>query len=112
MERLLALGASPFARSKYGNTPFWWAAQKGSVEVMRALLVVGVDINAAAEGGETPLISLAMFNEPGATERLALLLEQPGLDLAATHEDLTAEQWARKHGHIHLADMIRERAAY
>jgi uncharacterized protein len=83
IERLLATGADPNARTREypherrfilvvvgsvswvdlaGQTPFLRAAASGDVEVMRLLLMHGADPNIATEAGTTPLMVAAGVN--------------------------------------------------
>ena len=56
VERCLAAGADPNARTEFGTTPLHWAAAfNESPAVIAALLDAGADLKARTERGRTPL---------------------------------------------------------
>ena len=52
---LLKAGASPFARSESGSTPFYRAARGGSIPTLTLLLEAGSEVNAETWNGWTPI---------------------------------------------------------
>ena len=80
----LQRGADPNARDRWGRTPLWIAAVTGSLDMMRALVAAGADVNAADRGsGFPPLLALCEGRlwSPGRHERLQILLGHPAVDL-------------------------------
>lgn len=55
VERLLARGADPDARDRFGCTPLHLAAELGREETVRVLLDAGADVHARSRNGKTAL---------------------------------------------------------
>jgi ankyrin repeat protein len=53
---LLAAGANPNTRNKYGWTPLMWAAGQGYSEIVRSLIASGARLNAQDQNGWTALM--------------------------------------------------------
>ena len=87
-----------------------WAACRGSVDILRALIAAGGDVNEGDyEGMYVPLISVARgLAQDTAVERARLLLAEPTLNPLAVREGRTAEQWARERSMPEVADVIAE----
>ena len=105
----LAHGASPTHREPHmGSTPMLWAACRGNVDILRALIDAGGDVNQGDfHGMYTPLIAVARGKVlTGAVDRAWVLLAEPGLDPLATRGGKTAEEWARERGMDDVADAI------
>jgi ankyrin repeat protein len=105
----LAHGASPTHREPHmGSTPMLWAACRGNVDILRALIDAGGDVNQGDfHGMYTPLIAVARGKVlTGAVDRARVLLAEPGLDPLATRGGKTAEEWARERGMDDVADAI------
>lgn len=88
----LQRGADPNARDRWGRTPLWIAAVTGSLDMMRALVAAGADVNAADRGrlsdfkfgpGFPPLRALCEGRlwSSGRHERFQILLGHPAVDL-------------------------------
>lgn len=74
VNRLLDSGAKVDARDPDEDlTPLGWAAALGDVEVAKALIARGADVNAASRSGFTPLHNAAYFHRK---EMVALLLSR------------------------------------
>lgn len=107
----LAHGANPTLHECHmGSTPMLWAACRGSVDILRALILAGGDVNEGDyEGMYVPLISVARgLAQDTAVDRARLLLAEPGLNPLAVREGRTAEQWARERSMPEVADVIAE----
>lgn len=105
----LSHGASPTHREPHmGSTPMLWAACRGNVDLLRALIDAGGDVNQGDfHGMYTPLIAVARGKVlTGAVDRARVLLAEPGLDPLATRGGKTAEEWARERGMDDVADAI------
>lgn len=82
VQRALAAGASPDARSAEGEPALLAAASSKNPETVQALIKAGADVNAASrENGWTPLMAAAFF---GVTESVRALLDA-GADVNATN---------------------------
>ena len=46
----------------HGRTPLYWASSQGHLEVVRALLAAGADVNRSDNYGFTPLSVALAFN--------------------------------------------------
>jgi hypothetical protein len=107
VQQLLTLGAHPDAWSRAGWTPVMYAVGYSGPEVLGALLGAGAEVNAASDDGLTPAFLVVLRGrEPGAADRLRLLLEHAGLNLDTQYCGLTLEATARREGHVRLADMV------
>ena len=84
------------ARRWIGASPFWVAAHKADVTLMRMLLDAGADPAAAADDGSTPLMAAAglghagdryeKFWSPAAAREAVALLVELGADVNAANE--------------------------
>ena len=68
VKTLLAAKAEVNTADNEGNTPLWWASDRGHVEVVKTL--TKADVNKADNKGQTPLSRALHFNH---TEVVALL---------------------------------------
>src|SRR5437762_242689 len=59
LERALQGGASPDSRNRFGETAMLIALKKKDVEIARAMLAAGTDVNIAAVNGVTALMAAA-----------------------------------------------------
>jgi uncharacterized protein len=72
--RLVSEGYNPNQADRNGWTPLHFAAQECSLEAVKALLALGVDIDAQDSNGNTPL-SNAVFGYTGEGSVVMALLE-------------------------------------
>jgi ankyrin repeat protein len=99
VKALLNAGASPFAKSRSGKTPFWRAARSGSVEVMELLKPAGSDINHYTWNAWRPLHEALRC---GRTDAVSKLLEWgadesfPGFDYAQPSWDKSRQDFERQ----------------
>jgi hypothetical protein len=80
---LLALGASPHARSSSGSTPFYRAARSGSLKALEVLYDAGSDINPKTWDNFTPLFEAVAHGRP----RIASQLLEWGADPTVVNLD-------------------------
>jgi ankyrin repeat protein len=73
IQRLLEKGADVECRCNYGQTPLWWAAEKGYEAVVKLLLEKGAWVEFRDNDGNTPLLLAA---EKGHKAVIKLLLEK------------------------------------
>jgi hypothetical protein len=106
---LLASGTRADAMlSRGGETPLMRAAARGDVEVVRALLDAGADVNAERADGFTPLILAVFFGHEGVVR----LLVERGADASArTRLGTTAARWAAARGFAEMAVLLRKAEA-
>ena len=67
---LLERGADPSAVSSTGNSALMYAAEKGSMEIMKMLIEKGADVNASGFRQETPLFISIFKNDFQSTKYL------------------------------------------
>jgi ankyrin repeat protein len=91
---LLGSGANVSAKDDEGATCVRRAADNGTVGMLEALIAGGGSVNEADNDGETPLIAVARSYGGDVMGRLSQLLRVAGLNMDATHNGMTAEQWA------------------
>jgi hypothetical protein len=79
------------SRNPQGETPLYVAAEKGKVEMARALIAKGADAKALTPNGETVLHAASMIESAALTSELV----KAGADVNAVNKDgETALQWA------------------
>jgi ankyrin repeat protein len=105
---LLAAGADANVKDNYGWTSVWWGAYYSTADILQLVIDGGGSVNEADNFGMTPLIALAWYNCGDVAARLEVLLACPDLDLDATYQCKTAEQWAVRKGYPELAAAIAE----
>jgi uncharacterized protein len=98
---LLAAGANPRARNRYGVTPLSVACTGGDTALVELLLAAGAEPNAPLRGGETPLMTAARTGRLGPVQ--ALLARRADVN-ARLPGGQTALMWAAAEGH---ADVVR-----
>jgi ankyrin repeat protein len=69
MERQIAAGANPNALVD-GWTPLQWAAERGRIAAIAALVKAGARVDGADNGGFTPLMCAAGFGQSAAIDAL------------------------------------------
>jgi len=109
VEKLLKAGAdvnSP--QQEFRGTPLQYAAAKGHVEVVRALIKHDAKIDAVDANGRTPLIWAAM---QGQTEAARLLLDATANIGAANDGGWTPLHYAMSYGHRETAQLLLKRGA-
>lgn len=89
--RLLDSGVSVAEQNRLGETPLYVAAEKGQVEMARALIARGADARARTPNGETVLHAASMIESAALTSALI----EAGAEVNAVNNDgETALQWA------------------
>jgi ankyrin repeat protein len=88
---LLAVGADPNIKDTSGATAVWWAAYRGTAEMLQLLIDGGGSVNEADGCSRSPLVALVCMNTDDATDRLAVLLSRPELDLDVTYRGKPVE---------------------
>jgi hypothetical protein len=105
---LLAAGADANANDKYAATSVLWGAAYSTADIVQLLIDGGGSVNEPDKFGDTPLIALVMDNVGDAAARLQVLFLCPDLDLDATSDGKTAEEWAVDRGCSQLACAIAD----
>ena len=98
---VLAVGADALnERDACGNTPLVWAADRGHVACVEALVSAGADVNAQGFLGAT---AVARASRRGHVDVLQVLARSPGVDLDLANDKLQSP--------LHFAAFNRHRAA-
>jgi hypothetical protein len=101
---LLAKGANPNTKDKYGWTPLHWAAMLGHTSIVDQLIKRNADPNAQDGDKWTPLYFAA---KNGRTATVKKLIEK-GADIYSTDRyRKNALYWAKRNGHYEIAAMLR-----
>ncbi len=111
VEALLAAGADANVTNNNGATSVLLSAWISSADIVQLLLTSKGSINEPDIYGQTPLIALVRYNYGDAAARLKVLLACPQLDLDASYDGKTAEEWATDAGRSELAVVIAEERA-
>jgi len=89
--RLLDSSVSVAEKNRLGETPLYVAAEKGQIEMARALIARGADARARTPNGETVLHAAAMIESAALTSALV----EAGAEVnAANNDGETPLQWA------------------
>jgi ankyrin repeat protein len=94
VEKLLAAGANPNVKDRYGFTPLYFAATNGSAAIVQKLLKAGADANFADSGGETALMSAVRSGNIDAVK--ALLVAGASVKAKDSVSQETALMWAAR----------------
>lgn len=106
---LLSHGASPNRVNRWGATPLWTAAYRGTPEVLQALIDAGGNVNVRDRDGYTVLMAVVCWTHGDAEARLRVLLSRQDLDLNATGGlGVTAAVLADTRGRTDMAAAIVE----
>jgi uncharacterized protein len=107
---LLDAGASPdvYTTNDFANQPLHAAAAGRHLEVCRALLAAGANVNATQHGGYTPLHEAAQH---GDVELVELFLSAGADPTIAVADGGTPTDLAETAGHVDVARRLREVAA-
>lgn len=104
---LLAAGADPNARNRYGVSPLALAAVNGSEPIIDTLLRAGADPNARLpESGETVLMTAARTGKVGPLK--ALLVSGAAVNARETTFGETALMWAAVENHADAVKLLVE----
>ena len=89
------------------STPLMFAASSGHAVIVGLLLEHKADVNATDDHGTTALKSAAAHGHLAVVR--TLIEKSTWLDFAARDqiEGMTAEDWARKNGHLEVAQLIK-----
>jgi len=94
-----------------GQTPMMWAAETGSIDVVKYLVEKGADVNAVAgkQGRGTALIYAAATNR---TEVVNYLLDNGAdIDAVTPYQKESALFWAAAMGHKEVVQLLLEKGA-
>jgi ankyrin repeat protein len=109
---LLAAGADASKKNLVGETSIWEGAAYSTAHILQLLIDGGGSVNEPDNFGQTPLIALVRYNFGNVAARLQVLLACIELDLHATYDGKTAEEWAVHMGYSDLAVAIAEGARW
>ena len=108
VRKLLAEGADPNAKDKYGRTALMEAASGGYTENVRVLLGKGADVNAKDAVGWSALFRAAFSRR---TDTVRLLLEKGADVKAKDKEGMTALLWASSLGNTDIVRLLLAKGA-
>ncbi len=98
-----------FSHNPLRNQPLHaCVALNHSVEVVRALLEGGADVNASQHGGYTPLLQAAAA---GKKDIVVLLLDYGARQDCICDQGKSAMDYARERGHVEVAELLTSYAA-
>lgn len=109
LSQALEHGAEPDARGAGEITPLMLSAERGHLDVVRALLAAGANVHAQRAGGITPLMHAAACGNPGLVK---LLLDAGAkVDARATDQGISALRVAVATGSLDVARLLLESGA-
>lgn len=89
----------PNIKNENGQTPLYWACERKNIEIIRAVIERGADLNAAEQNGFTPL-HLATFL--GNVDVVKVLLEYGASVDCVTNTGATPLHLAAKNGNLQV----------
>ena len=107
-KQLIAAGAEPKAKNRYGVTPISIACRNGNTAIVQMLLKSGADPNATLRGGETALMTAARTGKSGPVS--ALIAAGAKID-ATVGNGQTALMWAAAAGNTGTVDLLLKAGA-
>ncbi len=108
VRKLLAQGADPNAKDRWGMIPIETAARNGDAEVLRWFIERKADVNAKGMMGLTPLISAV---SSGSEEKVRILLKAGADPNAKTETGVTALKRAQTLGQNAIVELLRNAGA-
>ena len=108
IKKLLAQGADPNAKDRWGLIPMETAARSGDAETLQWLIDKGGNVNTKAMLGITPLISAV---SSGSVEKVNVLLKAGADPNAKTDAGVTALNRAQSLGQEAMMELLRNAGA-
>lgn len=108
VRKLLAQGADPNAKDRWGMIPIETAARNGDAEVLQWFIDKKADVNAKGMMGITPLISAV---SSGSEEKVRILLKAGADPNAKADTGMTALKRARASGQESIASLLQNAGA-
>jgi len=109
---LIGAGARVNERDDEGQTPLYWAVERGREDVVRTLLEKGADINAVDACGMSPLIRACAQCCVHVNTRMVKLLIENGAAVESKDADgMTALHHASREGHTEIVSLLLKRGA-
>jgi ankyrin repeat protein len=103
VKRLLAIGTDINAVDDEGCTALWWAASKGYVECVVALLDANADVDKFSENRYSPLLAASSI---GHTECVRLLLQHKADIRILNKYGYSALHYASANGHLTCVNLL------
>lgn len=109
---LLDAGAEVNHRDEEGQTPLFWAAERGRVDTILQLLERGADINAVDGCKMSPLSRACAQCSVHVNTPLVKMLVEKGADIHSKDElGMTALHHAAREGHMEIVDTLLKKGA-
>ncbi|KAI5816499.1 ankyrin repeat-containing domain protein [Pyronema omphalodes] len=109
---LLDAGAQVNHRDEEGQTPLFWAAERGRVDTVLQLLERGADINAVDGCKMSPLSRACAQCSVHVNTELVKTLVEKGADISSKDElGMTALHHAAREGHVEIVDILLKTGA-
>ena len=105
LEQLLAMGVDVDASTEHGTTALMFAASRGNIKMVRALMDHGANPNAIRKDKITPLLLAAFF---GHSEIVRILVEHGAETKVESLGGTSAHMWAKARGFPDIAEYLRE----
>lgn len=103
VEKLLAAGAKPDEKNRYGITPLLLACENGNERVVRTLLRAGAKADVSHPGGEEAIMIAARTGRVGVVQAL---LENGARTGSHDRRGQTALMWAAAEGHADVIEFL------